>query len=236
MKPFFCFFGGKYRAAPHYPAPRFSRLVEPFAGGAGYATRYPSLDVTLFDADPVLAGVWAYLIRTPEDEIRRLPLLVGGEDVRGITSIPQEARWLIGFWLNKGTAAPCRTPSRWMRDGIRPNSFWGVAVRERIASQVGMIRHWRVFQAEYSQAPAATATWFVDPPYQQAGKSYVYGAKRIDFGALGEWCRSLRGQVVVCENQGADWLPFVPFRSTKATHGSGRVGKSHEVVWEGGQA
>ncbi len=35
LKPFFCYFGGKWRAAPHYPTPKHAEIVEPFAGAAG---------------------------------------------------------------------------------------------------------------------------------------------------------------------------------------------------------
>jgi hypothetical protein len=27
--------------------------------------------------------------------------------------VPQEAKWLIGFWLNKGTTSPCNIPGKW---------------------------------------------------------------------------------------------------------------------------
>ena len=45
--------------------------------------------------------------------------------------------------------------------------------------------------------------------------------------ALSEWCRSRRGQVMVCENEGARWLPFRPFRSIQSTSN----GVSREVIW-----
>ena len=57
IRPFFTFYGGKYRAAPRYPKPKHSRIIEPFAGSAGYSMRYPDLNVTLVDAAPVIAGV-----------------------------------------------------------------------------------------------------------------------------------------------------------------------------------
>ena len=52
LKIFFSYFGGKWRAAPHYPAPTEPHIIEPFAGAAGYAMRYPERKVTLIDADP----------------------------------------------------------------------------------------------------------------------------------------------------------------------------------------
>ena len=54
------------------------------------------------------------------------------------------------------------------------------------------------------------ASWFVDPPYQNQGKHYHYGPENVDFAMLGNWCRTRLGQVIVCENEGADWLPFTP--------------------------
>ena len=30
----------------------------------------------------------------------------------------------------------------------------------------------------------------------------------IDYARLADWCRALPGTVDVCENVGADWLPF----------------------------
>ncbi len=50
------------------------------------------------------------------------------------------------------------------------------------------------------------ATWFVDPPYQNMGK--LYKENKIDYQELGTYCRERLGQVMVCENEGADWLPF----------------------------
>jgi hypothetical protein len=75
------------------------------------------------------------------------------------------------------------------------------------------------------------ATWFVDPPYQRAGKEYIHAGDALDFPALGVWCRQRRGQALVCENVGADWLPFEPFMLAKAGPAR-RV--SAEALWVGG--
>jgi len=231
VKPFFCFFGGKWRCAPRYPAPEYPLIVEPFAGGAGYATRYSERQVTLCEADPVISALWRYLIRVKASEVRRLPDIQPGQDVRTLTKLPAEARSLIGFWLNKGTNGPRNIPSRWMRDGTRPNSFWGPVIRARIAEQVDGIRHWKVLDI-YSESPNLEATWFVDPPYQVAGTRYRY--HDIDYTSLGRWCRARRGQVMVCENAGASWLPFEPHITIKALEGRGRAATSVEVLWQGG--
>lgn len=228
MRPFFGFYGGKWRETPrHYPSPKYNTIVEPFAGSAGYAVRYADSNVILCDADPVIAGIWRYLIRVKRAEILRLPNLAAGESVNDL-SVPEEARWLIGFWLNRGVAAPRKSPSKWMRDGIRPGSFWGDRVKTTIAWQVDRIRHWKIFNCSYENCPTnRKATWFIDPPYQNQGNHYKYGSGAIDYTLLGEWCKRRRGQVIVCESEGADWLRFRKLADVKTT----RTSRSFEVVW-----
>lgn len=235
LRPFFSYFGGKWRAARHYPKPLHGHIIEPFAGSAGYALRYPSLRVTLVDLSPVVCGVWRYLISTSASEILALPDLQAGQSVDDLT-VCQEARWLIGLWLNKGTAAPCKTMSKWGRAGTHVSSFWGASIRRRIAYQLPFVRHWRVKCATYDSTDNCSATWFVDPPYERAGLRYPYGSGRIDFQRLGTWCMSRRGQVIVCEAEGAKWLPFSPLMDAKGTEGGGRSGVSREVIWSSGCA
>lgn len=226
LKPFFCFYGGKWRAAPRYPAPKHTFIVEPFAGAAGYSTRHYNHNVALFDRDPVICELWDYLITASPADIRKLPAVVEhADEVKG------PARHLVGFWLNKGTAAPCKTPGAWMRKGTHANSFWGEAIRARIAHQVAFIKHWTITHGSYECAPDAARTWFIDPPYQGAGALYRFGSEQIDYSALGRWCRSRVGQVMVCENDGADWLPFKPFLKIKSLEGSRGKAKSAESLY-----
>lgn len=226
LSPFFCYYGGKWRAAKKYPLPEYGTIIEPFAGGAGYALNYADRRVILHEIDPVVYAIWDYLIHVSPEEILALPSRVDHiDDVKG----PDAARWLIGFWLNKGVAAPRKTPSKWARSGIRPNSFWGQTIKERIASQVEHIRHWTVKNTSYETADNECATWFVDPPYQQAGK--LYKQRFNDFDRLAEWCRSREGQVMVCEQEGATWLPFKPLASIKSTPGARGKSYSAEVLW-----
>jgi hypothetical protein len=131
--PFFCFYGGKWRAAPHYPRPLYATIIEPFAGSAGYALRYHEASVVLVERDPILAGLWRYIIGATAADFAALPDVAPAETVDNLR-ICQEAKWLIGFWLNKGAAGPRKTPSAWMRSGTHPNSYWGASVRNRLAA------------------------------------------------------------------------------------------------------
>lgn len=226
LRPFFSFFGSKWALAKHYPAPIYTHVVEPFAGGAGYSLRHHGRSVTLLDTNPIIAGLWRYLIGVSASEILRLPV-----DIYTIDDVHecQEAKWLVGFWFGRACNGPRRTLSAWGRAGKWPTSFWGPTIRERIARQVEQIRHWRVIEASYENVPVVCATWFVDPPYERQGKHYV--GPQPDYAALGEWCRRLSGQVIVCENDGARWLPFKPFAVGRAnsSRGIGRV--TRESIW-----
>lgn len=229
MQPFFCFYGGKWRIAPRYPRPCHDTIVEPFAGAAGYATRHAERKVILVEKDPRIAALWAYLIRVSSAEVRAIPLMAPTDTVDDLR-VCAEAKDLVGFWLNKGAAQPRKSPSSWMRTGMRPRSYWGAEVRDRIASQVERIRHWRVIEGSYEIAPAIEATWFVDPPYVAAGHHYRCSSRELEFSVLAAWCRSRPGLVIVCEAEVAAWLPFKPFHVSKASGSKNSSGRSREVV------
>lgn len=227
LKPFFCYYGGKWRSAPRYPAPRHDLIIEPFAGAAGYATRYHKHQIKLYDADPVICGVWDFLIHASPFEIMNLPCDINNvQDLK----VPAEAKWLIGFWLNKGTSQPRLTPSSWMRSGIRPDSYWGEAIRSRIATQVSDIRHWTVENRSYEETDNEKGCWFVDPPYQgKPGKNYRF--REINYQDLGKWCIERSGQAIVCEMEGSEWLPFRTlgtFKSNPSARGKSYCG---ETLW-----
>ena len=102
---------------------------------------------------------------------------------------------------------------------------WGDRPRQRIAKQLWRIRHWTIIEGDYTEAPDVEATWFIDPPYDNdAGRRY--GQQPDSFAALGEWCRTRKGSVIVCEQEGADWLPFKPLGDIKSN-----AGASKEVVY-----
>lgn len=241
LRPFFSFYGGKWRnAVNQYPKPEHRIIVEPFAGSAGYSVRYAHHKVILCEKDEQIAAVWDYLIRAKASEIRKLPKTIPESGTVDDLKIPDEAKLLVGFWLNRGVSRPRKTPSKWMRKGIRPGSFWGARVIEAIALQADQINHWRLLNCSYEELDRKLGkyvkgkhsreniTWFIDPPYEQAGKHYFHGAEDIDFEALGDWCKSRKGQAIVCENDGASWLPFIQLADFKTTRVNQR---SKEVIW-----
>ena len=241
LRPFFTYYGGKWRIAPRYPAPEHDWIVEPFAGSVGYSLRYPHRRVFLVEKNELVYRTWAYLVDVSEAEILGLPDIRVDQTVDDL-AVCAEARILIGWWLNGGTAHPCKVPSKWMRSMPEMGGpgwttgtgilAWGERVRQRIAEQLQYIRHWFVLHGSYEDAPDMSSTWFVDPPYNnKAGMYYKYGSDALNFSDLAVWCLSRRGQVIVCENCGADWLPFEPFMEAKANLSSGHNRVTKEAIW-----
>ncbi|HET9893278.1 MAG TPA: hypothetical protein VFQ42_22560 [Mycobacterium sp.] len=228
LRPFWRYYGAKWRIAPRYPKPRHRTIVEPFAGAAGYSLRYPDHEVILVEKYHVIAEIWRWLIAATPDEVLAIPCVDAVADLPAW--VPQGARWLVGFAMNAATTSPRRNLSvgcRRLRAAGRKFYGWTSELRDRVASQVLAIKHWRVVEADYSTAPDIEATWLADPPYQVAGRSYVHGSAAIDYPALARCCRSRLGQTIVCESAGADWMPFVPFGSVRGMSGA----PSREAIW-----
>lgn len=232
LRPFWRYYGGKWRAtqADAYPQPLHQTIVEPFAGAAGYSLRWGrERDVVLVEKYPIVASIWRYLIAADPAEIRAIPEC---DDTNALPDwVPQPARWLVGFSMNSAASTPRRTLSagrRQLRALHRQFEGWTPAMRERVASQVTEIRHWHVIEGDYTLAPDVEATWFIDPPYQAMGRHYVHGSRGIDYAALADWCRTRRGQPIVCEAPGASWLPF---RKLGVFHAGPNSRRAAEAVW-----
>lgn len=218
LRPFFPFYGSKWNIARHYPKPTPGQVViEPFAGSAGYATFYACPDVHLLDADPIITGVWSYLIGASAEEIMALPELPDVGDCVDNYAISQEAKWLIGFWLNRGSASPKKTRTAYSARTDKAQLVWGARAKERIAGQLSAIRNWKVTLGSYDDAPDVKATWYIDPPYSDKGKYYRKAFTK--FNELGAWCVERQGTIVVCEGGGANWLPFERLGDFKTTTG-----------------
>jgi site-specific DNA-adenine methylase len=231
LMPMFTYYGGKQRAARHYPAPEHGLIVEPFAGSAGYSLNHADRGVLLIDSDPVIVSTWEFLLSASVDDVLGLPDLEPGQSVMDL-DVPQGARWLIGWWLAKGTTHPQLRPSTFMRDHPRGGPYWGTRIRQRIAAQLEHVRHWQVELGSYETSPDVDATWFVDPPYYGLRRTYRHGWRGIDYQHLGAWVKGCRGQVIVCEADDADWLPFRPLVTIDGTEGRQKVNRARmEVVW-----
>jgi site-specific DNA-adenine methylase len=215
--------------AKHYQKPLYNIIVEPFAGAAGYSLLYPTKQVVLYDIYEPIVRVWDYLIKVKKEEILNLPLDNNGnkfckEYPISNCNIAEEAKILIGFWLTESQTNSSNYPLSKSRGGN-----WTERKRNMLANQVDYIRHWKVKHQSYDEIKDnEKCTWFVDPPYSQAGKRYRNNL--INYKHLADWCKKRQGQIIVCEQSGADWLEFTTFQ--KVTNGSNK--KYEEVMWTNG--
>ena len=215
-------------------------MIEPFAGSAGYASRYGvERDVTLVEKNPAVAGVWRWLIAARRGDVLRLPLVhqIPLAGVKALTQITQTERDLIGFMIGRDSSHPRNLPSRWALEHQEDASYWSHRRRRKLADHIHLINHWRIIEGDYRKAPDKRATWFVDPPYQAQRLRNMYGEQIHDYYGLGQWCRERRGQVIACDTTEADWLPFeaVPDQRghTRMCHIKSR--RPVEAYWVGGR-
>ncbi len=230
LRPFFKYYGSKFNLAPKYPKPQHDRIIEPFAGSAQYATLHYTHGVVLYERDLEIAYLWHWLTKADACLIRALPYdIPTGTDIREVTDCVG-AQLLIRAWQHVGRS-DCWTISKWNNAN---SGFWSERTREAIASQVSAIRHWEVMGGSCGGGDPREmllGTWFIDPPYQSQPK--VYGGDPPDFHQLGSWCRSRRGQTIVCEAPGADWLPFRPLAENTVgrTSQGGTRARRTEMIW-----
>ena len=222
LRPFFPFYGSKWRTASLYGDPRGSTVVEPFAGSAGFSVFWECDDVWLFDIDPVIVGVWDYLIKATKFDFANLPLLSPGQSITDF-NISQEAKWLIGFWLNRGSSTPKLTLTEFSARSDKGQMVWGQKAKNRLMEQAGRIKTWRVSQSSYVNIDSCqfgqSCYWFVDPPYVEKGRYYKHRIAACDYSGLADWCKHLPGYGCVCENTGAGWLPFENLSNAKSMRG-----------------
>lgn len=226
----FSYLGAKHRFARYYPAPAHDVIVEPFAGAAGYSVFWADAhQVRLYDSDPNVIALWHTLQSSSAVDV----LDDAEAQLATRDHITNPFAYMSGGGLYRVRPGGSAAKSQVMV------AMWP-GVRRRIEAALPRIANWHVECLDYTQVPIVEATWFVDPPYssdeQSAGNRYGTGhmAKGIDYPALGDWCRSLPGQVVVCEQHPADWLEFETFREHRTRLRRGDPQWRRELVWTQG--
>lgn len=229
-RPFFSYYGSKWNGSRHYGAPRHDLVIEPFAGSAAYSVRWNCRNVRLYDISKDMVDLWSWLIACNADDILSIP--ASFEAMDEVLALDRGPQLLARFWVSKGRCEPSNTLSPWYFQWRSSNSckVWGEAVKRRVADQKWIIERWTVEQLSWDAIPLSEAHWHVDPPYNNAAGSR-YPNSKIDFDALGNWCQSLPGHVDVCENEGADWLPFQKLYESPTLRGKRNGVVSSEVVW-----
>lgn len=239
--PLFKWFGSKWLSSKTLPKPNYERIVEPFAGGAGYSLRYAERDVMICETDQHIYDLWHWLIHDATDRaIRQIPIGVPeGTDIRTL-GLSYGQQLLLKSWQRTNNVGSCWTISPW---GNKPGQ-WTANTRERVASEFGAVRHWTLRRDGMqllrtwdvpSTGTVTPVTWFIDPPYLY---NYNYRQPAVDYMEMAALIRTNAGQAIVCEavcpKTGTipDWLPFEPWGSRitsrrKATNNH----HSKELLW-----
>jgi hypothetical protein len=213
--PLFKWFGSKWTVSKHYPTPIHDTIVEPFAGSAGYASRYSSKQVLIAEANVYIRSLWLWLIEeATEAKIREIPINIPeGTDIREL-GLSHGQALLLKNWQRTNNVGNCWTISPW---GNKPGQ-WTENTRSRVAEEHNQVKHWRVFDDAYALMDSGQeGTWFIDPPYKF---NYQYKSEPTDYERLARNVYKLNGQVIVCEavcqktGQVPTWLPFVDFQKT----------------------
>lgn len=235
--PLFKWFGSKWLGSKYYPGPHSSKIIEPFAGGAGYSLRYCNRDVTIAESNEYIFMLWEWLIKqASREDIICIPL--GLKEGADITELPLSfgQQLLLKNWQRTNNVGHCWTISPW---GDKPGQ-WTESTRNRVANDISCVKHWSVVKdgfllLESDLALDSSITWFIDPIYQY---NYQYGMKNFPHDRLAAAVKDLKGQVVVCEaicpKTGAipDYLPFVFFKeSVTSRRSAGNNTHSKELIF-----
>lgn len=210
------YYGSKSKLVDLYPPPKYKTIIEPFAGAAKYSLKYWKNDIILVDKYFVIVELWKWLQKQNKNDIISLPNIYKGDDLRNF-DLPKEAKYLIGFCINRGSISPKNVASNfnnWNSDKIK------------IANNLYKIKHWEIKLGDYRDIINEECTWFIDPPYQFGGEFYKENTKNINFTDLSKFCLERNGQVIVCENTKANWLNFKPMKNF-----TGAYSKNTEAIW-----
>lgn len=217
----FYYYGAKHRLAKYYPAPQRERIVEPFAGAAGYscywAERRPGVhQFLLVEKDPRVVDLWERLL-----------------DGMPTPKPPSAGEYTEDFIFMTSAASNAMAKSRRFKMTPRAAKVYG-GMQRRIDRVIPFMRgRTEVVLGDYQDVPNGNWTWFLDPPYQlpadmsgvltrhPKGLGYAKGcdSHSINYRELGDWALSRFGQVIVTEQKGADWLPFSPLIETQDSQG-----------------
>lgn len=218
------YYGAKTNLVDLYPKPKQDLIIEPFAGSARYSLKYFEKDILLVDKYPVIIDIWKWLQMCSKKDILSLPKhLPMGKKFDDIEFDCVEQRLFYSFISGCGDSRPRNQPTK-RKTVDRPNHV--TYNLKRVAENLFKIKHWKFICCDYLEIENQNATWFIDPPYQHGGQSYVMSSLKINFKNLKEWCMDRKGQIIVCENSKADWIDVVPIWTC---HGS--LKKTTECIY-----
>ncbi len=215
----FSYYGSKSKIVNFYPYPKYDKIIEPFAGSARYSLLHYKKDITLVDKYDKIVKIWKWLQQACPNDILKMPTPKLKETIKREDYDCDEQFWLMGFIIQQGVSRPGLTVSPYAYNKIKQQKEW-------ISKHLYKIKHWEIIHGDYVDIKNEECTWYIDPPYQYGGEYYKISNKHLDYSELAEWCKTRNGQVIVCENSKADWLPF-----RKLSKLAGSIYITAECIW-----
>lgn len=228
MGNMFYYYGAKNMLAGYYPVPSYNLIIEPFAGSAAYSCyhllRDKNLRCHLLDKDEDVANAWDFLLKCSERDILNYPK-------------PKIGDYAYDFLIKTCSVSNASSKCNKMKYTERIDRVFEIQKRRLL--KFLPIRNRITFKhSEFDTIKNMKATWFIDPPYQiiskngsvfQNGDGYskFCSTSNIDFKKLSIFCKNRNGLIIVCEKEGANWLPFEILKRNKTS-----LNKNYnEMIW-----
>ena len=205
------YYGSKSKIVNKYPEPQFDRIIEPFAGTSRYALKYYAHDITISDKDETIISIWKWLQQISKEDLLSTRTLDNGDSLLNYDWDCKERKYLMGFLIASGVALSQNAVSS------HRTKDYQITQLKNISENLYKIKDWEILQCDYTILKNEEATWFIDPPYQHGGHRYRHNNRKINYPNLKKWCDERYGEVIVCENSKATWIPLNPISTL---HGS----------------
>lgn len=214
----FYYYGAKNLLSRYYPEPRYDIIVEPFAGSAAYSCYHlyknDRLSSVICDKDDDVAQAWDFLLKCSERDILNFPT-------------PKIGDYAYDFLIKTCAVSNASSKCNKMKYTERMDRVFQIQKR-RIIKFLPIRDRIKFIHGNFQSLENTEATWFIDSPYQivnkngsifQNGDGYSKNCSfsSLNFNELSNFCLERKGQLIVCEKEGADWLPFVRFRKNKTS-------------------
>lgn len=213
----FYYYGRKKKLAKYYPVPIYDTIIEPFCGSAAYSLHGENWkkQVILIEKDERIYDIWNWLInKATEENILNIPDLIKGEYTENFLQI------LHCSSKHSFSYKKVKTTEIMMKN-------WN-SNKKIMAKNLYKVKHWKIINDDYLNSPNLEATWFIDPPYfSEAGNGYYHSNKNINYNNLVNFVNSRQGEVICCDCEEANYLPFTELTELKGIGGK----KSKEMIY-----
>lgn len=216
----FYYYGAKNLLSKYYSEPEHNIIIEPFCGSAAYSCfhlfKNKNLKSILCDKNKDVSIAWDFILNCSEEDVKNY-------------KTPNIGEYAYDFLIKTCSASNASSKCKKMKYTERLDRVFQIQKR-RILKFLPIRNRIKFINDDYENLKynKEKHTWFIDPPYQiklknnsvfQNGNGYSKdcNTENINFENLKKYIFSKKGQIIVCEKEGANWLPFKKFRTNKTS-------------------